>query len=182
MNPQLQDYIKKSKEAGFSDEQIKQELLKVGWKAEIINQEFGGAPVPAPIPISRPTPNSTSTKKGIIYYYLAVLKKYATFQGRARRKEYWYFFLANIIVGIVLAVIGLIIKDKGILGGLYALALMIPGIAVTVRRLHDTNHSGGWWFIVFVPLIGGIVLLVFTLYDSQPGTNKYGPNPKEIAG
>jgi uncharacterized membrane protein YhaH (DUF805 family) len=174
MNQELQDYIKKSKEAGFNDEQIKQELLKTGWREEDINQAFNGAPASNPVSMSAPIPE----KKGIIYYYLAVFKKYATFNGRAQRAEYWYFFLANIIIGVILAAIGFIIKDKGILGGLYALALIIPGIAVTVRRLHDTDHSGGWWFISLIPIIGTIILLIFMAQDSQPGANKYGPNPK----
>ncbi len=117
-------------------------------------------------------------------WYLAVLKKYAVFWGRARRKEYWYFALFNILIAIVLGIIdgvtGTFSPEVGIglLGGLYSLAVLIPGFAVAVRRLHDTGKSGWWLLILLVPLVGPIVFLVFTVQDSQPGENQYGPNPK----
>ena len=117
-------------------------------------------------------------------WYLEVLKKYAVFGGRARRKEYWYFFLFNALIGIVLAIVygvtGTLVPGAGIglLGGLYSLAVFIPGFAVTVRRLHDTGKSGWWLLIFLVPLVGVIVFLVFMVKDSQPGENQYGPNPK----
>jgi uncharacterized membrane protein YhaH (DUF805 family) len=118
-------------------------------------------------------------------WYLEVLKKYAVFNGRARRKEYWYFHLFNIIINTVLTVIEVITgsfsPEAGIgflLGGIYALAVLIPGIAVSVRRLHDTERSGWWFLIVLVPIIGAIVLLVFMVQDSKPGQNQYGANPK----
>lgn len=112
-------------------------------------------------------------------YYLAVFKKYAVFKGRAQRAEYWYFFLFNIIVAIVLGVLTAVVSEKlVILNLVYGLAALIPGIAVTVRRLHDTNHSGWWWFIGLVPLIGAIWLIVLMVMDSAPGENQYGPNPK----
>jgi len=119
-------------------------------------------------------------------WYLEVLKKYAVFSGRARRKEYWMFVLFNMIIALVLAFIdgaaGLA-GETGIgpLYSLYCLAVLIPAIAVGVRRLHDTNHSGWWFFILLVPFIGAIVLLVFFVQDSQAGDNKYGPNPKTSA-
>ena len=118
-------------------------------------------------------------------WYLEVLKKYAVFSGRARRKEYWFFVLFNIIISIVLAVIDGVTGSfspeagMGLLGGIYTLAVLIPGIAVSVRRLHDTERSGGWLLIALVPLIGAIVLLVFMVQDSKPGQNQYGANPKE---
>jgi len=112
-------------------------------------------------------------------WYLEVLKKYAVFNGRARRKEYWMFFLFNIIIAIVLGVVEGILGSHGIIGMLYSLALIIPGIAVSVRRLHDTERSGWWLLIAFVPIIGAIVLLVFMVQDSQSGQNQYGTNPKE---
>ncbi|HCW08726.1 MAG TPA: DUF805 domain-containing protein [Cytophagales bacterium] len=120
-------------------------------------------------------------------WYLEVLKKYAVFSGRARRKEYWYFFLFNIIISIVLAVIDAATGSfspeagMGLLGGIYTLVVLIPGIAVLVRRLHDTERSGWWFLIALVPLIGAIVLLVFLVQDSKPGPNKYGANPKEAS-
>jgi uncharacterized membrane protein YhaH (DUF805 family) len=118
-------------------------------------------------------------------WYLDVLKKYAVFSGRARRKEYWMFFLFNLIVSIVLTIIDGVIgtlsaeAGVGLLSGLYTLAILVPAIAVTLRRLHDTSRSGWWILIALVPLVGGIVLLVFMLLDSTPGDNQYGPNPKE---
>lgn len=112
-----------------------------------------------------------------MYWYLEVLKKYAVFTGRARRREYWMFFLVNFIVGLVLAVIGRVL-DLEILQYLYSLAVLLPGLGVSVRRLHDTGRSGWWLLISLVPLIGAIVLLVFLVSDSQPDTNQYGPNPK----
>ncbi len=118
-------------------------------------------------------------------WYLEVLKKYAVFSGRARRKEYWFFVLFNIIISIVLAVIDGVTGSfsaeagMGLLGGIYTLAVLIPGIAVSVRRLHDTERSGWWLLIALVPLIGAIVLLVFMAQDSKPGQNQYGANPKE---
>ena len=119
-------------------------------------------------------------------WYLEVLKKYATFNGRARRKEYWFFALFNFIISIVLMVIdgvtGTLNAEVGIgmLGGIYTLAILIPSIAVSVRRLHDTDRSGWWLLIILIPFIGAIVLLVFTVLDSTPGENQFGPNPKNV--
>jgi uncharacterized membrane protein YhaH (DUF805 family) len=120
-------------------------------------------------------------------WYLEALKKYAVFSGRSRRMEYWYFVLFNIIVGIVLAGIDALLgtfssaSNIGLLSGIYSLAVLIPSLAVTVRRLHDIDRTGWWILIGLVPLIGGIVLLVFALLDSTPGSNQYGPNPKGAA-
>ena len=99
----------------------------------------------------------------------SVLSKYATFSGRAQRSEYWWWVLFMILwiwIPIVNIVLGLI--------------FLIPSLAVQVRRLHDIGRSGWWWFIGMIPIIGGIVLLVFYLTDSQTGENQYGPNPKEV--
>jgi uncharacterized membrane protein YhaH (DUF805 family) len=130
-------------------------------------------------------------------YYLNCWKKYAVFSGRARRAEYWMFVLFNILIFFVLQfVLGVIIglaavasgnktPDEGLvtltgaLVGIYALAALLPGLAVFVRRMHDTGRSGWNFLWVFLPIIGGIVLLVFACTDSQPGSNKYGPNPKK---
>lgn len=117
-------------------------------------------------------------------WYLEVLKKYAVFSGRARRTEYWYFVLFNIIVAVVLSLIDTLLgtfnfmQGVGLLSGLYALAVLIPTLAVTVRRLHDIDRTGWWIFINLIPLIGFIVLLVFAVTDGTPGSNRYGPNPK----
>ena len=115
-----------------------------------------------------------------MHWYTDVLKRYAVFDGRARRQEYWMFFLFNIIIAVVLNVIGALIKFP-FLGILYALAVLLPGIAVAIRCLHDTGRSGWWILIGLVPVVGGIILLVFMILDSQPGTNAYGPNPKAAA-
>ena len=118
-------------------------------------------------------------------WYLEVLKKYAVFKGRARRKEYWYFILFNTIISFVLSVMeeaagGLGPEEVvGLLGGIYALAMLIPTLAVSVRRLHDTGRSGWWILIVLIPFIGFIVMLVFMVLDGTPGQNQYGANPKE---
>ncbi|MDD4871384.1 MAG: DUF805 domain-containing protein [Kiritimatiellae bacterium] len=111
-------------------------------------------------------------------WYLEVLKKYAVFGGRARRTEYWMFVLFNMIIGFVLGFVEGLIGGPGVIGMIYCLAVLIPGIAVSVRRLHDTNRSGWWLLIALVPLVGVIVLLVFMATDSTPGDNQFGPNPK----
>jgi len=118
-------------------------------------------------------------------WYLQALKQYAVFKGRARRKEYWFFALFNLIVSIVLTVdymTGSLDPELGVglLSGIYSLAILIPSLAVTVRRLHDTDRTGWWVLIAFIPFIGAIVLLVFMLLDSKPGDNQYGPNPKGV--
>ncbi len=113
-------------------------------------------------------------------WYTTVLKKYAVFEGRARRTEYWMFALFNFIIYVVLLTLSLITHSIAfiVLMYVYGFAVLIPGLAVMVRRLHDTNRSGWWIFISFVPLVGGIIMLVFSLMDSYPGTNQWGPNPK----
>ena len=119
-------------------------------------------------------------------YYFDVLKKYAVFGGRATRKEYWMFFLWNLIVYVILAII-LGLTSHWIMSGIlvdlifvYALAMIIPHLSVGARRLHDTNHSAWWLLISLIPFIGTIIFLVFMVRDSVPGDNKYGPNPKGI--
>lgn len=108
-------------------------------------------------------------------WYLAVLKKYVDFSGRARRKEYWFFFLFNFIIAIVLGIIDAML-GLGFLGFIYMLAVLLPALAVTIRRLHDTDRSGWWILIALVPVIG-IVLLVFMVLPGTSGDNQYGPDP-----
>ena len=112
-------------------------------------------------------------------WYLEVLKNYAVFTGRARRTEYWMFALINFLVAMAIGIVDGVLGGSGVIGMLYFLAVLIPAIAVSVRRLHDTGRSGLWLLISFVPLIGAIVLLVFMVQDSDPGQNQYGMNPKE---
>ncbi|MDX8290469.1 DUF805 domain-containing protein [Metabacillus indicus] len=113
-----------------------------------------------------------------MHWYLDVIKKYAVFQGRARRKEYWMFFLFNLIVTIILSIVESLIGMEQILVGIYSLILLLPSLGVAVRRLHDIGKTGWWLLIGLIPIIGGIVLLVFSCLDSEPGANKYGPSPK----
>ncbi len=119
-----------------------------------------------------------SDMKGFDYFKLA-LSKYAEFEGRSRRKEYWYFALFNIIITYGIALIETLLWDFPILSSLVSLGLIVPGIAVGIRRLHDIGKSGWYVLIGLIPLIGFILLIVWFCTDSQPGSNKWGPNPKE---
>ncbi|PHM44543.1 membrane protein [Xenorhabdus mauleonii] len=112
-------------------------------------------------------------------WYLNVLKNYATFSGRARRQEYWMFYLFQIIVIFALTLIGSIIDESlgAVFYVIYAVATLIPSLAVTVRRLHDTNRSGWWFLLVFVP-VAGLAVFVFTLLEGTQGDNDYGADPK----
>lgn len=118
-------------------------------------------------------------------WYLDVLKnKYATFSGRARRKEYWMFLLINLVVSVALALIDSLIgsvseSGMGLLSSVYSIGVLIPSLALSVRRLHDIGRTGWWVLISIIPVIGAVVLLVFMLLDSEPGSNRYGANPKE---
>jgi len=136
------------------------------------------------------TPKSQTSRtknEKIMNWYLAVLKNYAGFSGRARRKEYWMFVLFNMIFAIVAMildnVLGIAMEGIGYgpIYGLYLLAILIPSLAVGVRRLHDVGKSGWMMFIALIPIIGAIWLLVLFVQDSIPGENKYGANPKEIS-
>lgn len=129
--------------------------------------------------------------------YLNVFKKsYAKFDGRATRKEFWVFTLFNGIVGFLLStidkIIGLSLYSApammpdgtvenvvilGVLYTIYTLAALIPAIAITTRRLHDTDRSG-WWQLLYLTIIGGIVVLIFLVLDGTIGKNRYGEDPK----
>ncbi len=117
-------------------------------------------------------------------WYLSVLKKYADFKGRARRKEYWMFTLFNLIVAIVAMLLdnwlGLASKSLGYgpIYGIYSLAVLIPSLAVSVRRLHDVGKSGWMLLVALIPLIGAIWLLVLFVTEGKHGSNQYGPDPK----
>jgi uncharacterized membrane protein YhaH (DUF805 family) len=120
-------------------------------------------------------------------WYLDALKKYATFGGRARRKEYWFFSLFNFLIGLLLAFVdvanGTFNEEvgMGLVGGIYALAVLLPCIAVSVRRLHDTEHSGWWLLIGLIPVVGWIVLLIFMVREGTRGPNRFGEDPKQAA-
>lgn len=120
-----------------------------------------------------------------MHWYLEALKKYAVFSGRSRRKEYWYFFLVNLIITFILLIIDMVTgtysfqSGLGFLGSIYSVLVLIPNISVSVRRLHDTARSGWWVLVGLIPIIGAIILFVFMVQDSTPGDNRFGSNPKE---
>ena len=128
-------------------------------------------------------------------WYLKVIKNYTGFCGRARRKEYWMFVLFNLIFLLIAAIIDNILGitfeinngfgtqnlPYGYIYLLYSLVVLIPGLAVSVRRLHDVGKSGWFMLIVLIPIIGVIWLLVVTCKDSNVGENEYGQNPKDVA-
>ena len=120
-----------------------------------------------------------------------VLGKYAAFSGRARRSEYWWFILFFFLVAIVAAVVdsalGLQLgndqstfSDTGLVSAVVTLALLIPWLAVSVRRLHDTGRSGWLVLLGLIPIVGVILLIIWFAQDSKPGANAHGPNPKEL--
>ena len=120
-------------------------------------------------------------------WYQMALKRYAEFNGRSRRKEYWMFTLYNIVITMVLYVAGLLLLMRGSiamvffgLAIIYWLAVLVPGLAVCVRRLHDIDKSGWFILVSLIPAVGGIILLVLVCLDGTPGDNRFGPSPKAI--
>lgn len=116
-------------------------------------------------------------------WYLHALRNYAVFKGRARRREYWIFELMTSAIVLALFVLAVILGKAGYpyflgLPILYGVATVIPSLSSLVRRLHDTNRSGWWLFISMVPVVGPLILLGITVTDSDPGENRFGPNPK----
>ncbi len=117
-------------------------------------------------------------------WYLQVLRQYAVFSGRARRQEFWVFTLFNILISVALAALDALMGTYdsevglGLLGIVYGLAVLLPALGVAIRRLHDVNRSGWWLLIAFIPFLGALVLLLFMVTDSSPGSNRFGENPK----
>jgi len=116
------------------------------------------------------------------------LSKYVDFKGRARRSEYWWFFLFTVLVSIVASILDAILgtdyggsTSGGVINTIASLALLLPGLAVAIRRLHDTSRVGWWILIGLIPIVGWIILIVFYVQDSHPD-NQYGPSPKASAG
>ncbi len=116
----------------------------------------------------------------MIEWYLKVVRdNYANFSGRARRSEYWYFTLCNFLIALVLFALALAIGTIGnIIYFIYILAVLVPSLAVIVRRLHDVGKSGWFYFISLIPLVGAIWLIVLFATEGDSGANKYGPDPK----
>lgn len=129
--------------------------------------------------IGGPTPGV-----GFVEAIQICFSKYATFEGRARRSEYWFYTLFIWAVQMILYILGIIILGKSpedgtnILMSIFSLATLLPSLAVFWRRMHDIGKSGAWFFLNLVPCIGSIVLLVFEITDSQPGENQFGMSPK----
>ncbi|WNV76823.1 DUF805 domain-containing protein [Geodermatophilus sp. DSM 44513] len=111
----------------------------------------------------------------------SVLTQYVGFSGRARRSEYWWFFLFSVLVSLAAAAVDAVL-DTTVFGLVVALALFLPSLAVSVRRLHDIGRTGWWVLLGLVPLVGTIVLIVFACLDSEPGPNRFGPAPKQPIG
>lgn len=110
-------------------------------------------------------------------WFVEVLKKYAVFSGRARRQEYWMFTLVASLIYLGLVVLGLAM-DTELPELLFALAILLPSWAVSVRRLHDTGRSGWWVLIGLVPCVGSIVMIIFAATEGERGENQYGADPK----
>lgn len=110
----------------------------------------------------------------------SVFSKYVGFSGRARRAEYWYFVLFNVVVSLVLGFIDRNVfgADINILTSIWSIGVLLPSLAVTFRRLHDVGKSGWYYLFILIPLVGPILLIVWLATDSKPGDNQYGPNPK----
>ncbi|MCW9718247.1 DUF805 domain-containing protein [Avibacterium sp. 21-599] len=116
-------------------------------------------------------------------WYLYVLKHYAQFNGRARRKEFWWFTAIDLLLSAILMLFDFVLLSSFGFSGLYGvywIATLLPSFAVRVRRLHDTNRSGWWLLIAIIPFIGAIVLLVFACSDGTYGKNRFGEDPKKL--
>ncbi len=136
---------------------------------------------PPPLPNSGMVNNhSAEANYGIMDWFKKDLRNYANFSGRARRKEYWYFVLVQMGLVIIAMILDAIIfnSEIGLFYIVVALGLFLPGLAVTIRRLHDTSRSGWWFLISILPLIGSIILLVFLASDTKFETNQWGPPAK----
>ena len=123
-------------------------------------------------------------------WFVGAVKKYAVFAGRARRKEFWFFYLFYVIFALAAASVDSVLGTEysvaetasiSLFSSVFVIAMMLPTFAVLARRLHDIGRSGWWILIGLIPIIGAIVLLIFTVRDSQEGENRFGPNPKEAA-
>lgn len=114
----------------------------------------------------------------IIQSYISMWQNFANFTGRTRRRDYWYAVLCNFIIGVIFGILINFASFFGIISGLYSLAALVPGLALSVRRLHDTGKSTVYILMTLIPIAGPIIMLVFFCQDSQPGANEFGPNPK----
>jgi uncharacterized membrane protein YhaH (DUF805 family) len=113
---------------------------------------------------------------------LVVLERYAKFDGRAGRAEFWWFALANLVIYTALVILTQISGIFLVLYIVFALAMLVPSLAVAIRRLHDTDKSGWLILLGLIPLVGFIILLVFYIQEGTPGPNQYGAGPEPAAG
>ncbi|MBO5136627.1 MAG: DUF805 domain-containing protein [Clostridia bacterium] len=111
-------------------------------------------------------------------WYIHTIKNYFNFSGRARRKEYWMFSIISAVITLLLSIIDSLIGIQ-LLTSLYSLFVLIPNLSVSFRRIHDINKSAWWFLISFIPVIGAIVLLIFSFLPGTIGANKYGDDPKD---
>ncbi len=115
----------------------------------------------------------------MIEWYLKVVRdNYANFEGRATRPEYWYFFLANFLIGFIIGIIASFIPVIMFLSYIYSLAVLVPSLAVAVRRLHDIGKPWYYLLVVFIPIVGAIWLIVMLATEGTPGPNEFGPDPR----
>ena len=105
----------------------------------------------------------------------SAFRQYVNFSGRARRSEFWYFYLFNVIMSVIINILTFVVPAFAIVGGIYSLAVMLPSLALAWRRMHDIGRSGAWNLISLVPLVGWILVLVWYCKDSEYAENKYGP-------
>jgi uncharacterized membrane protein YhaH (DUF805 family) len=122
-----------------------------------------------------------------MHYYLDVLKKYCVFSGRASRSEFWFFVLFNVVISLIFNALVFACSDSSgmtmlftSLSYIYSLAVLLPGIGVSVRRLHDIGKGGGWFCISFIPIIGWIWAIVLYATPTEPGENRFGANPNSV--
>jgi uncharacterized membrane protein YhaH (DUF805 family) len=120
---------------------------------------------------------------GFVEAVQSCFRQYVGFTGRARRSEYWWFVLFGVLVSIVTGLLDVMLgtmnddTNVGVIGTIASLALILPSLAVAIRRLHDTSRTGWWILIGLIPIVGWIILIVFYVQDSHPD-NEYGRSPK----
>lgn len=172
---------------------VPSDIVRIGnttlpWQNYFINQTIGDPATP-PYPPKNPNGYKRVDSEN---YFTKCFSHYADFSGRARRSEYWTFYLINLLIISILQGIGiasvfsndsefiLVGGFSTILAGIYSLVIFLPQLAVAVRRLHDSGKSGAMILLNLIPIIGGIIVFVFMCMDSEPGPNEYGPNPKGV--
>lgn len=179
---------------------VPSDIVRIGnttlpWQNYFINQTIGSPygdiidPATPPYPPKNPNGYKRVESEN---YFTKCFSHYADFSGRARRAEYWTFYLINLLIISILQGIGIAFTFANdddfilvnllfmILAGIYSLVIFMPQLAVAVRRLHDSGKSGAMILLNLIPIIGGIIVFVFMCMDSEPGPNEYGPNPKDI--